>query len=186
LNENHTNIKLNLEFAMQTKMGFGQRQHCYGDERMRMDTQSEEENYFFHEESWSSENNNFHKQQQQHPAMHMNMQKQPCKLGGGMFQEGMHSEHGFGNGYAHHGGGRRFPYGGNGGGGGRFNSGGQHREYFSEETEYEEFYTEEHVGSKLGEMRYQNNNCYANAYDRNMISNMNYKPHKVQWTAKGV
>ncbi|WVZ06184.1 hypothetical protein V8G54_019530 [Vigna mungo] len=162
-------------------MGFGQRQQCYGDGGMRMGSASEEENYFFHEESWSSENNNFHKQ---HPAMQMN------RLGGGMFQEGMHSDHGFGHGYARHGGGRKFPYGGSGGGG-RLNSGGQHREYFSEETEYEECYREEHVGSKFGEMRYEKNNwggetCYANGYDRNMITNMNYKPHKVQWTTKGV
>ncbi|ESW35673.1 hypothetical protein PHAVU_001G254900 [Phaseolus vulgaris] len=166
---------------MQKKMGFNQYQQCYGDERMRMDARSEEESYFFQEESWSYDNNHHN----QHPPMHMNTlgaydqqftQKQPCNVGG-MFQEGMHSGHG----YAHHGGGRRFPYGGSGGGGGggRLNSGGQRHEYFSEETKYEESYREEHKG----EMRYHQNNWGGEtSYDRNM----KYKPHKVQWTTKGI
>jgi len=173
-------------------MGYGQRQQCYADEGVRMN-QSEEESYFFHEESWGFDNNNHHKQ---HPAMHMNklgasehsMQKQQSKLGG-MFQGGMHSDHGLGHGYAHHGGGKSFPFGGSGGGG-RFNSGGQHHEYLSEHTEYEESYTQEHGGAKLGGRHHQNNwggeTCYANAYDKNRFTNMNYKPHQLQWTAKGV
>ncbi|KHN43985.1 uncharacterized protein LOC114394454 [Glycine soja] len=131
-------------------------------------------------------------------AMHMNklgafgtdfhilMSKQHVKFGGSsgnMFQQGMHSDHGYGRGYAHHGSGKRSPFGANkashhfskgGGGGGKFNSG-EHHEYFSEETEYEEAYAEEHVGAitaKVEEMRYQHHNwagdtCYVNPYDRN-------------------
>ena len=118
------------------------------------------------------------------------------KLGGSsgnnIFQEGMHSDHGFGRGYAHHGGGKKLPFAANSSnshhfskGGGKFNSGGHH-EYFSEESEeYEEAYTEEHVGAitaKVEEMRYQHHNlggdpCYVNPYDRN---------NKNWWTAKGI
>ncbi|KAL2332734.1 hypothetical protein Fmac_013947 [Flemingia macrophylla] len=86
------------------------------------------------------------------------------KFGGshGMSQEGMHSDHGF---VKVHRGVRKSPFGGNnasyhalngGGGGAKFSYGG-HNEYFSEESEYEEDYEEEHVGAvtnNLEEMRY--------------------------------
>ncbi|TKY47688.1 hypothetical protein E2542_SST29748 [Spatholobus suberectus] len=167
---------------MRRSLGF--QQQCYADEGTWMETQAQQQSHAIHEESWSSGNN----YRKQFPGMHMNrlgafaldselsMPKQHGKLGGshGMFQEGMHSDHGFG--YAH-GGGRKFPSGGNNAshhfpnGGAKFNSGG-HREYFSEETEYEEAYTEEHVGAKVDEMRYQHHNwggdtCYISPYDRN-------------------
>ncbi|CAJ1854361.1 unnamed protein product [Sphenostylis stenocarpa] len=143
-------------------------------------------------------------------AMHMNrlgasgmdseisMSKQLGKLGGsyGMFQEDMHmhSDHGFGLGYAHHGGGRKSPLKGNnssyhalnGGGGSKFNSGVNH-EYSSKETDCEEVYTEEHVGTvtaKVEETRYQQQNwggdtCYISPYNRNKITNINW------WTPNG-
>lgn len=114
-------------------------------------------------------------------AMHMN-NRHGGKLGGGMFQD-----HGFGHGcYAQ--GGRKFPFGGHHHG----NNNASHHEYFSEESKkYEESYAEEHVGrvtAKVDEMRYERHNWgggdtrYANPYGMNM----NHKPHKFQWTAKGV
>nr|KYP75758.1 hypothetical protein KK1_019959 [Cajanus cajan] len=169
---------------------------------MWVESQAQQQNYAFHEESWSSENN----YQNQFPSM-MQMNKHGSfgvdskskhhgMLGGngncGMFQEGMHSNHGFG-----HGGGKKFPFGGNkashqfSNGGGKFNSGGHH-EYIMEENEYEEAY-EEHVGAgnaTVDEMRYERHeyqggdSCYVNPYERKMIRNMNHKPH--HWTAKGV
>ncbi|CAJ1854364.1 unnamed protein product [Sphenostylis stenocarpa] len=160
------------------KLGYNQRHQWYPDGGMWMQNQSQEESHFYNEESWSSENNHHLKK---HPAMDryasdLSMHKQHSMLGG-KFQESMHSDYGFGNGYAHYGGGVKLPYGG--GGGSRFNSAGQH-EYFSEETECESSY-----GTKMDEMKYQQNNwgaetCYANPY-----GNMNYRP-KVQWAAKGV
>ncbi|RZB50162.1 hypothetical protein D0Y65_047202 [Glycine soja] len=119
-------------------------------------------------------------------AMHMNMNRHGGKLGG-MFQEGMHSDH--------HGG-RKFPFGGHHHGNNNasqhhFPNHGGHHEYFSEESEeYEESYAEEHVGgvtAKVDEMRHERHNWgggdtrYANPYGMNM----NHKPHKFQWTAKG-
>ncbi|KAK7312043.1 hypothetical protein RJT34_10596 [Clitoria ternatea] len=176
------------------KMGF--QQQCYADDGMWMETQSQQQQgYAFHEE-WSSDNNNYHRQ---YPAMHM-----VNKHGGnyGMFHEGMH---------AHHGGhGKKFPFGGTdnnshhhhhqllNGGGVKFSSGGHH-EYVSEEAEFEQGYSEEHVGggmAKVDEMRYEHHNWgggetrYANPYGMNKFGNTNWRPHgghhKVQWTAKGV
>lgn len=183
-----------------------QKQH-YGDETMWMETQAQQQSYAFHEESWSSDNNCHNKPMKHFPGMHMNnrnggayamdseysLPKHHGKLGGshGMFHEGMRHDHGFG-------GGRKYPYGGNnssyhipnGGVGGKFNSGGHH-EYFSEETEYEE----EHAGAgvaSVDEMRYERHKyqggdtCYVNPYERNKLGHMNHKPHKLEWTAKGV
>ncbi|KAG4377020.1 hypothetical protein GLYMA_18G014000v4 [Glycine max] len=169
-----------------------QQQHC-ADGSMWMESQGQQQSYAFQEESWSPDNNYGHNHKQ-FPGMHMNMnnnnnnnKRHGGKLGG-MFQEGMHSDH--------HGG-RKFPFGGHHHGNNNasqhhFPNHGGHHEYFSEESEeYEESYAEEHVGgvtAKVDEMRYERHNWgggdtrYANPYGMNM----NHKPHKFQWTAKGV
>ncbi|KAL2332735.1 hypothetical protein Fmac_013948 [Flemingia macrophylla] len=173
--------------------GFQQQQHC-ADEAMWMENQAQhQESYAFHEESWASENNH----QKQFPnMMHMNKHgafgdsKHHGVIGGngncGMFQGGIHNNHGYG-----HGGGKKFPFGGNkashqfSNGGRKFNSGG-HQGYIMDEIECEGAYAEEHVGAVVDEMRYERHkyqggdSCYVNPYGRNM----NHKPH--HWTAKGV
>ncbi|KAK7379504.1 hypothetical protein VNO80_04966 [Phaseolus coccineus] len=174
-------------------------QKYYDDNGIWMETQSQKQSYTFHQQSWSSDNN-YHKPFPNMSKHHhgklgatykkrlgafgmdseISMSKQLGKLTYDMFQEGMHmhSDHGFG--HAHHGGARKSSYRAlDGGGGSKFNSG---HEYFLEETECEEVYAEEHVGSvtaKVKEMRYQRQNwggdtCHISPYDRNKIMSMKW------------
>lgn len=116
--------------------------------------------------------------------------------------------HGLGNGHGHgyghaHGGGQKYPFGGTNGnaghrfsnGGGMFNNhGGGHKDYVSEEYEYEA-HNVEHAGgvtAKMDEKRYERHVGGGDAYYANPYGH-NRKPlgyghvgHKAEWTAKGV
>ncbi|KAJ1376017.1 hypothetical protein SESBI_50389 [Sesbania bispinosa] len=191
---------------MRRSLGFQPQFHA--DDSMWMETQAQQQSHAFHEEESWSYDNNYHKQQ--FPGMHMkpgafamdSMSKHHGKLGGshGMVQHQQSMPGGHGFGHMHGGGKKLFPFGGTNNashhfsnGGVKFNPGGHHHDYSSEEYEYEA-YSEEHAGgvnSKMDEMRYEHHNwggdvCYANPYDRNRNWKPHHGGHKVQWTAKGV
>ncbi|KAE9587781.1 hypothetical protein Lal_00022016 [Lupinus albus] len=167
-----------------------QQHQPHGNGGIWMDTNPQQQGYGFHEDSWGSDHNNNYHNQHQLPTMHIN------KLGGnhGMFHDTIPNNTNYGHhGYDNYGHGNnnklgapisshQFPNEGPY----KFNSGGHHGGYNSED--YEEYNEVARYGAgkvKVDEMRFERHNYGGgdHGYHGNPYG---HGGHKADWIAKGV